>query len=240
VAAVFIAAFHGEVLASLHNIPGGGYATGMFGAYNAAEAYFIDSFGSPVLLGGVDQLIAAPDTLAHRMVGIGIIVATALLAVVPAIRMARTPATRASIAQLSPHQNFFLVSGAALIAGCFFAGQSLNYRGVHLLLVLPAFLALSEREAGEQGGSRFWSASVVIVFLMWGDCFRTWLSSDGLMLARLGLWLIRELLWWWLAGNLVGVLLCFALDAPLFHELRARFDPRERGRLAASVELPNR
>ncbi|HEV2549649.1 MAG TPA: hypothetical protein VGU20_20195 [Stellaceae bacterium] len=241
--AVFIAAFHGEVLASLHNIPGGGYATRMFGADNPAETYFIDNFGAPVLLGGADQLMtiftALPDTLAHRIVRISIIIVTALLAVVPAIRMARTSATRASIAQLSPRRSFFLVSGAALIAGCFFAGQSLNYRGVHLLFVLPAFLALSEREAGQQDRSRFWWMSLVIVFLMWGDCFRTWLSDDSLVLARLGLWLIRELLWWWLAGSLVGVLLCFALEAPLCHELRVRFDWRNRHRLAPAQHHDN-
>ena len=84
---------------------------------------------------------------------------------------------------------------------------------------------------------------MVIPFLMWGDCLRTWVSSDGLMLVRLGLWLIRELLWWWLVGNLVGVLLCFALEAPLFHELRARIERWKRRQPAAQHPdnpLPNR
>jgi hypothetical protein len=124
---------------------------------------------------------------------------------------------------LCPRQNFFLAGGAALIAGCFFAGQSVNYRGVHLLLILPAFLALSERASDQQDRSWFWSASLVIVFLMWGDCFRFWLSGDGLMLLRLGLWLTRELLWWWLVGVLAGVLLCVTLEAPLFQGFRERF-----------------
>jgi len=241
--AVFLAAFHGEVLASLHNIPGGGYTTGMFGANNPAGAYFADNFGAPILLGGITQLIASvtavPAAAAPGLLLISIVGTMALLTVVPALRIARAPATRASIAQLSPRQSFFLASGAALIAGCFFAGQSLNYRGVHLLLVLPAFLALSEREADQLDRSRFWRASVVIVFLMWGDCLRTWVSSDGLMLARLGLWLIRELLWWWLVGSLVGVLLCFALEAPLFHELRTRIERWKRRRLSVPAQHPD-
>jgi hypothetical protein len=70
--------------------------------------------------------------------------------------------------------------------------------------------------------ARFWNASLVIVFLMWGDCFRVWLSGEPLTLLRLGLWFVRELLWWWLVGVLVGVLLCFARESPLFHELGAR------------------
>jgi hypothetical protein len=222
----FIAAFHGEILASLSNIPGGGYATGVFGAHSPGGAYFSDNFGAPVLLGGVKQLIAAgavPDTLALRLLLIGIVAGTAFIAVVPAIRIARTPATRAAIAQLRPRQNFYLAGGAALIAGCFFAGQSVNYRGVHLLMVLPAFLALSERAADPQNRLLFWRASLVIVFLMWGDCFRFWLSSEGLMQLRLALWLIRELLWWWLVGVLAGVLLGIALESPLFRVLADRF-----------------
>jgi hypothetical protein len=227
---VFIAAFHGEIIASLSNIPGGGYATGMFGAHSPGGAYFSDNFGAPVLLGGVKQFIAAgsavPDSLAHRLLLIGIVAGTALIAVFPAIRMARTPATRAAIAQLCPRQNFYLAGGAALIAGCFFAGQSVNYRGVHLLMVLPAFLALSGRAADPQDRLLFWRASLVIVFLMWGDCFRFWLSSEGLLQLRLALWVIRELLWWWLVGVLAGVLLGVALESPLFRVLAERFAGR--------------
>jgi hypothetical protein len=225
--AVFVAAFHGEILASFYNIPGGGYATGMFGAHSPSGAYLTDNFGAPVLLGGVAQIMGnasgAPDALAYRMVQIGIVVTTALLALVPAIRMVWRPSTRASIAQLRPLQNFYLASGAALIAGCFFAGLSVNYRGVHLLLVLPALLTLSERATDQLDRSRFWSASLVIVFLMWGDCIRFWVSSDELMLLRLGLWLTRELLWWWLVGVLAGVLLGVALESPLFRTLAERF-----------------
>jgi hypothetical protein len=226
VIAIFIATFRAELLASLPNIPGGGYATGVFGVFNPGGAYFSDNFGAPVLLGGIAQIIAygpaAPDAFTFRVVLLGVLTVASLLAAIPAVRMACTPAVRASIARLSPRHNFFLVSGAALVAGCFFAGQSIDYRGVHLLLVLPGFLALSQREICPERGALFWNASLVIVFLMWGDCFRVWLSGDSLGLMRLGLWFVRELLWWWLAGLLAGVLLCFALESTLFLELSAR------------------
>lgn len=233
---IFVILFRAELLASLPNIPGGGYATGIFGAFNSSGAYFSDNFGAPVLLGGIAQIIAygptAPDAFTFRLVLIGVLTMASLLAVIPSVRMTCAPAVRASIARLCPRQNFFLVSGAALVAGCFFAGQSIDYRGVHLLLVLPGLLALSQRETSPGHGALFWNASLVIVFLMWGDCFRVWLSGDNLGLLRLGLWFVRELMWWWLAGVFVGVLLCFALESPLFQELSARL----RGRRTLSAD----
>jgi hypothetical protein len=225
-AALFIAAFRAELLASLPNIPGGGYATAVFGVVNPGGLYFGDNFGAPVLLGGIAQIITygagAPDAFVHRLLLTGVLVGVTLLAAIPALRMTRAARTRVSIARMCPRQNFFVVGGAALIAGCFFAGQSIDYRGVHLLLVLPAFLLLSDCEMPREERRRFWHASLVIVFLMWGDCFRVWLSSEPLALLRLAFWFVRELLWWWLAGVLVGVLLCVALESPLFHELGAR------------------
>lgn len=225
-AALFIISFRAELLASLPNIPGGGYATGMFGVVNPGGLYFSDNFGAPVLLGGLKQMIiygaAVPDALAYRLLLIGVIVGVTLLAALPVLRMTRAARTRVSIARLCPSQSFFVVGGAALIAGCFFAGQSIDYRGVHLLLVLPAFLSLSDGDLPREDRVLFWNASLVIVFLMWGDCFRVSLSGDWLTLPRLGLWFVRELLWWWLAGVLVGVLLCFALESPLVHLLGSK------------------
>src|SRR5262249_41193046 len=39
----------------------------------------------------------------------------------------------------------FLVIGCALIVGCFFAGQSIGYRGIAFLFALPGFLALARK-----------------------------------------------------------------------------------------------
>ncbi len=40
-------------------------------------------------------------------------------------------------------ERVFLTIGAALMVGCFLAGQSVSYRAIHLLFVLPALLTLS-------------------------------------------------------------------------------------------------
>jgi hypothetical protein len=43
---------------------------------------------------------------------------------------------RRAFASLTRPERVFLVIGSAVIAGCFFAGQSIGYRGVYFLLVV--------------------------------------------------------------------------------------------------------
>ena len=83
-----------------------------------------------------------------------------------------------------------MVTGSAVIAGCFFAGQSIGYSGVFLLLVIPGLLALS-RSAIRGLRALCLGSAIVIVLLMWGECLRR--AFDG----GFGFWLLRELGWWW-------------------------------------------
>ena len=47
---------------------------------------------------------------------------------------------RIALARLPEPEKIFLLIGAALIGGCFFAGTNIGYRGIHLLFTLPGFL----------------------------------------------------------------------------------------------------
>jgi hypothetical protein len=58
-----------------------------------------------------------------------------------------------------------MVIGSAVIAGCFFAGQSIGYSGIFLLLVIPGLLALSRSGVRELRALCLGSA-IVIVLLM--------------------------------------------------------------------------
>src|SRR5262249_44581977 len=49
---------------------------------------------------------------------------------------------RAALARLPEPEKIFLLIGAALIGGCFFAGSSNGYRGIYLPFPLPALLPL--------------------------------------------------------------------------------------------------
>jgi hypothetical protein len=68
----------------------------------------------------------------------------------------------------------FLVTGAALIAGCFFAGQSVDYRGIHLIFVVPG---LAMRRAAVTRAPLI-QVLKTIIFLMWADLFRRALHRE--------------------------------------------------------------
>jgi hypothetical protein len=56
-----------------------------------------------------------------------------------------------------------LVIGCAVIVGCFFAGQSIGYRGVFLLMVIPGLLGIARPPASRNMRALGTGASVVIV-----------------------------------------------------------------------------
>jgi hypothetical protein len=66
-------------------------------------------------------------------------------------------------------------------------------------------------------------ASVVIVLLMWGECFRLALYSaleqPGVFEGLAGgveilFWLLRELCWWWTVSIMLAVLADFLQNSP--------------------------
>jgi len=73
----------------------------------------------------------------------------------------------AALAPLPRLERILLAIGNAVITGCFFAGQSVGYRGVFLLLATRGLLALSRSSVREARVVSF-VTGVVIVLLMWG------------------------------------------------------------------------
>jgi len=100
------------------------------------------------------------------------------------------------------------VIGSAVIAGCFFAGQSIGYRGIFLLLVMPGLLALS-RSAMRELRALCLGSAIVIVLLMWGECLRQALGGG------FGFWLLRELGWWWSISVMLALVGDFLRESPV-------------------------
>jgi hypothetical protein len=76
---------------------------------------------------------------------------------------------QSGLTRLPEAERVFLTIGAALIVGCFLAGQSVGYRAMHLLFVLPALLALASGP-----GTRLARLAITLVLgVLWADVFRT-------------------------------------------------------------------
>jgi hypothetical protein len=92
----------------------------------------------------------------------------------------------------------FLLAGAALIVLCFFAAQNVDYRGLFLLFLLPAFWGRS-------------AACFVTRALLWEAALLHLARALGAPPAvQLLLFLAREAGWWWLVIQLIAILVCFA------------------------------
>jgi Glycosyltransferase family 87 len=136
--------------------------------------------------------------------------------------MARRDPIRRALAELPPSEALYLILGAALVSGCFFAGQSIASRAIDLLLALPGLVALSWAATRTEHRALFLRMSVMVVLLMWMQCFRHAAIALAWGPLLLLLWVARELMWWYVVGGLLGLLFCFAADSAVVRSLRAR------------------
>jgi hypothetical protein len=194
-----------ELIKMLPNIPKGSYFDDLFGAVNLPYGVVrIASFFAPALAAAARLQSWAPALLLVVLLAF-----TARYSLGLAIRTE----FRTAVSALPDTDAAFLLTGATLIVGCFFAGQNVGYRGIYLLLVLPGLLTLSRVAAIESLRTRFLATGLLILFLMWEEFFRRLVgeASAGLpaeLLFKGLFWLVRELVWWQLIGTLGALLLC--------------------------------
>lgn len=92
----------------------------------------------------------------------------------------------------------FLTVGSILMVGCFLAGESNQYRAIHLLFVLPALLALAEN-----ANDRIPRVAVgLVLWAMWGSALRASQNRVDVYL-----WLTDQCVWWVLVSVLSAFLL---------------------------------
>ncbi len=203
----FAAYFRAELVEMARNIPTGGYFIGdMFGAKNFPDGIVATHLGA---MGN----------------WFGVVVWGALLALTSTVAVAtfRTLARQKEIARLAPFESALLLFGAAVICGCFFTGQSVGYRGIFLLFIVPGLLAL-HRRAGTPSVRRLATQAIMLVlFVLWQgvltwntnvlDAVRPWIGVPLASAAWTALWSARELAWWLLAGILSAIILCFVVES---------------------------
>ena len=190
--AAFFAAYHIELMLTLANIPQGNWFQDMFGARNLP-------YGLAAL--GVDS--AAAVLLVTMVVAAG----------AGALALGTARATEA-LARLTAVEATFLIAGAALVVGCFFAGQSFVYRSAYLILTLPGLVAMGRESATPRIRALFAVASAAVLFLMWEETLRQAATIAGPRVL-FAFWLGRELVWWATMTLLAGIVVRFVRSSHL-------------------------
>jgi hypothetical protein len=192
----------------------------------ATGIYFGDMFAAKNLPFGIAQAVFAgsdpSSPVSSRSVAFALYALMLLSCGANSVRMLKPADLRLALSSLTAHESMFLALGSVLIVGCFFAGQNVGYRGIFLLLVLPGLLAVAGTAVDGRTRALANITSALIVFVMWGEFFRTNLivalrglaADEGVVqTAWFAFWLVRELAWWWSISVLAAVTLYFLSES---------------------------
>jgi len=213
----------------------------------AVGSYFTDLIAAKNLSFGMAELIFGLSGRSAHTFSFTLLGATFYtILVLNVAQICRDLVTRAALrptfSRIAGYERIFLVIGSALIVGCFFAGQSVGYRGIYLLFVLPGLLAIGRVAADSELQRLCRITAVILVLLMWEECFRTGLKAIFARLdtpplyetlAQLTLWLVRELAWWWIVSLMTAFLLSYLAESETvrgFAQLSKRYLAARRAR----------
>ncbi len=143
-------------------------------------------------------------------------------------RLAGRSDLRVALDRLTERERLALVAGAALVFGCFIIGRNSGYRQIHMLLIIPGLVALVRSSPGGALARTCRRAVAAALFLMWFPIPMQWLNdrfrspADGGSLPTWAFWIGRELIWWWFAAILAGILMRFAAESPMWTAVTRR------------------
>jgi hypothetical protein len=194
----------------------------------------------PDLLAAVGYRAAWVDGLLEtHLAAFVVLVALLLASLGTALHLAHRADMIVALDLLPPRAGRLLTTGAAAVCGCFFLGQSQQYRAIFLLLALPAFLVLMQSAPAPGLRSVFrWTAGATL-FVLWhyplrwmvpmlfGGTFdppqgMVFLPAKGWIATYIA-WAVMELSWWWVITVLMAIL--FRFLASLRPAARARIVP---------------
>ncbi len=208
--AVFLICFaHGSATA-ISILPAGLPFRCVFGAMNISFGLALLRY-LPVLTlePNVPQfftVVGHPGVAAFIVLGTKLLTALGLLAgYIVAPRYERLLLT------LDASRLLFFMAGAVVTVFCFFAAQNLDYRGVFLLFLLPGLSAMAVESRWGRG------LLVCVLLVLWEAFFREGtavlgraiLGPEHAVYAQIVFWLCREALWWCVAIQLTGCVVCY-------------------------------
>ena len=175
-------------------------------------SWWHDMFGSETLGGGLAQLNGWPE---WSETAIGVVLS--LSAFAAAARIAGSERFEEALEGLSRREWDFLLVGSLIAIGCFFTAQNIGYRAVHILLALPGLVVI-----GRGRGLLIAGAPYVGLALMWSMFWRDygfalagWMTGQDHQIVFFLLWMLREVLWWWLIVLYAAFAIHFARHTPV-------------------------
>ncbi len=210
--AAFFVGYATELRLAISHIPTGDWFTEQFSAQNVPF--------------GLIEVYPALATTVPRFAGIlmGVLVA---LSLVVAAFLARGFLHATDAEDWSGPEATYLVIGSAVLAGCFFAGPNVDYRGIYFLFVLPGMIELARRHASLRPVMAVTIAG--ILFTMWSAWLRKIISTvfhwhvgegaEPFPKSLVLFWIGRETVWWWVVSVLVSLVLVFLLRSPLMRDV---------------------
>ena len=215
----FAGYYHSGILDALGVVPSG--------------SYFGDGFNAQDLPFGIAELGGYADAVAWAIL-VGLMAACLTIVAALARRFQAIPTP----VDWSTHETRSLLAGSLLIVGCFFAGQSVGYRGIFLLLVLPGLMLL-RRSIGERGLEALLRLTIAaVLLLLWEEgirhTFEFGLRAIGVEDTVPGLpstmfWVLRELVWWWVVSVLATTVVLFAVQSPVGQQIARACFPASTG-----------
>jgi hypothetical protein len=220
--AAFFYRFRDEFAAAWANIPRVGWS--------AANLPFDTSQYALQLFPGLERL-AWFTALPYALMGVLLIVTA-----IQVTQLFRDGGLSSAFAAMAEPDAMFLVIGAAVILGCFFAGYNKAHRGIHLVFVIAGLVAMQRASDNPTTRTMLTRTTMIVLFLMWDRFFRTALAnpdeaptSEIAMSASMILWFIREVFWWRLAALLLTILVIFGVKSELFAALQHQRHRLQRG-----------
>ena len=185
------------------------------------SAYHTDAFGAWNI--AYSLLANRADAPWQKLAMVAMVVTLTAYALSLSVRMVSRFSLLPLIRTLPAWEAWLAMSGASMLIACFFAGPSIVYRAIHLLLVLPAVLSLWRNADSRPARLLLAGVAWVIVWCLWSEAthnhiMQTTRGTDILsetQLALIGIVTgLRELAWWWLISVLIALAGCIGLTSP--------------------------
>lgn len=189
-------------------------------------SYYADSISAQNLPWGIVGILPAGLASEDALAAIAFVILCAFSTIL-VLKIFRLLDRNQGFIEGCEREKAYLLIGAILLTGCFFAGENISYRGIFLLLTIPGLLRLRGSAVTLGARRMFGAALLAILALLWEQ--RIGLALNHMLGGSLGpgnpslaeglvgaaYWVCRELLWWALISLFVAITMVQISPMPL-------------------------